>query len=128
MEDTGKRPQTGPGESPLGDLRDERIEDLDEERVPGVAGVFRLLHNVQVPMLRQLPDGLGVVGKEGGRRAQQPFVPRECRRVVSDRDAREQVELRGLNHASCSFLFTTRSSQTQRYTFLYTPRSIPVSV
>ena len=95
-------------ESPLGDLRDERVEVLDEEREPGVAGVFRLLHNVQVSMLRQLPDGLSVVGKEAGRRAQQPFVPRECRCAVGDRDAREQVELRGLHHASCCYLSHTQ--------------------
>src|SRR5437764_9360035 len=51
-------------ESPIGYLRDERIEVVDEERVHGVAGVFRLLHNVHVPMLRKLPHGLCLVWKE----------------------------------------------------------------
>ena len=56
--------------SPIGDLRDERIEVIDEERVPGVAGVFWLLHNVHVPMRSQLPHGLCVVWKEGRRLTQ----------------------------------------------------------
>jgi hypothetical protein len=34
-----------------------------------VAGAFRLLHNVHVPMLRKLPHGLCVVRKECGRGA-----------------------------------------------------------
>src|SRR5436853_3494381 len=67
-------------ESPLGDLRDERMKVSDEERVHGVAGVFRPLHNVHVAMLRKLPHGLCVVWKEGGREAQQPFVPFQRRR------------------------------------------------
>src|SRR6059058_5741842 len=37
-------------ESPIGYLRDERIEVIDEERVHGVAGVLRLLHNEHKPM------------------------------------------------------------------------------
>ena len=37
-------------ESQTSDLRDERIEVIDEERVHGVTGVFQLLHNVHVPM------------------------------------------------------------------------------
>src|SRR5205085_8580725 len=44
--------------SPIGYLRDERIEVIDEERVHGVAGVLRPLHNVQEPMLCKLPHGL----------------------------------------------------------------------
>ena len=55
------------GDSPISDLRDERIEAIDEKRVHGVSGVFRLLDNVHVPMLRKLPDGLCVVWKECGR-------------------------------------------------------------
>src|SRR5258708_5912859 len=66
-------------------------------------------------MRSQLPHGLSVVGKECGRIAQQPFVPRERRRVVGDRNSREQVEIRGRNHASCSFLFTIRSDQASWY-------------
>jgi hypothetical protein len=42
-------------ESPLGYPRDERVEIIDEERVHGVAGVFRLLHNVR-PMALTLRD------------------------------------------------------------------------
>jgi hypothetical protein len=52
-------------ESPIGYLRDERIEVIDEERVHGVACGFRLLHNVHVPMLRKLPHGLCVMWKAG---------------------------------------------------------------
>src|SRR5437588_4821111 len=37
-------------ESPVGYLRDERIEVIDEDRVHGVAGVLRLLHNEHKPM------------------------------------------------------------------------------
>jgi hypothetical protein len=43
--------------------------------VHGVSGVFRLLDNVHVPMLRNLPDGLCVVWKEYGRGSYQSFVP-----------------------------------------------------
>src|SRR5947209_9823081 len=60
-------------------------------------------------MRSQLPHGLCVVWEEGGLRAQQPFVPRERRRVVGDWNSREQVEIRSRNHSSCSFLFTNRS-------------------
>src|SRR5581483_5558231 len=52
------------GESPIGYLRDERIEVIDEKRVPGVTGVLRLLHNVHEPMRSQLPHGLCVVWEE----------------------------------------------------------------
>ena len=48
-------------ESPTGDLRDERIEVIDEERVQGVASVLGLQHNVHVPMRSQLPHGLCVM-------------------------------------------------------------------
>src|SRR5919199_4078913 len=71
-------------ESPIGYLRDERIEVSDEERVHGVAGMLRPLHNIHVPMLRKLPHGLCVGWKECGRGAQQPFVPLQRRRVVGD--------------------------------------------
>src|SRR6266581_6219843 len=91
-------------ESPIGYLRDERIEVIDEAQVHGVAGVLRPLHNVDEPMLRKLPHGLCVVWEECGLRAQQPFVPHERHRVVGDWDSREQVEIRGMNHSYCSFL------------------------
>src|SRR6516162_8871894 len=61
-------------EPPISNLRDERIEAIDEERVRGVAGVFLLLHNVQVPMLSKLPHCLCVVWKECRWEAQQSFV------------------------------------------------------
>ena len=44
-------------ESPVGDLCDERIKVMDEERVHGVAGVFRPLHDVHIPVFRKLPHG-----------------------------------------------------------------------
>ena len=53
------------GRAPVGYLRDERIEVIDEERVHGVAGVFRPLHNVHVPMLRELPTASVSCGKNG---------------------------------------------------------------
>src|SRR5947209_5357352 len=96
--------------SPIGYLRDERIEVIDEERVHGVAGVLRPLHNVHEPMLCKLPHGLCVVWEECGHRAQQPFVPRERRRVVGDWNSREQVEIRGMNHSSCSLYSKLRTS------------------
>src|SRR5205085_8744676 len=102
-------------ESPIGYLRDERIEVIDEDRVHGVASVLRPQHNVHVPMLRKLPHGLCVVWKECGLRAQQSFVPRERRRVVGDWNSREQVEIRGRNHSYCSFLLTNRSYQASLY-------------
>src|SRR5579859_2355131 len=37
-------------ESPIGYLRNERIEVIDEDRVHGVAGVLRPLHNEHEPM------------------------------------------------------------------------------
>ncbi len=95
-------------ESPISYLCDERIEVIDEARVQGVASVLRSEHNEHVPMLRKLPHGLCVVWEECGRGAQQPFVPRERRRVVGDWDSREQVEIRGMNHSSCSFLLRSR--------------------
>ena len=57
-------------ESPIGYLRDECIEVVDENRVHGVASVLRPLHNVHISMLRKLPHGLCVVWKECGREAQ----------------------------------------------------------
>lgn len=53
-------------ESPIGSLRDEVIEVIDEARVHGVAGVLQPLHNIHVPMRSQLPHGLCVVWEEGG--------------------------------------------------------------
>ena len=51
-------------ESPIGYLRHERIEIIDEAQVHGVASVLRPQHNVHVPMRSQLPHGLYVVRKE----------------------------------------------------------------
>src|SRR5882762_4200106 len=51
-------------ESPIGYLRDERIEVIDETQVHGMASVLRPQHNVHVPMRSQLPHGLSVVRKE----------------------------------------------------------------
>jgi hypothetical protein len=51
-------------DSPISDLRHERIEVIDEERVHGVAGMFGLLDNVNVTMFRKLPHGLSVAWKE----------------------------------------------------------------
>src|SRR5215472_7307103 len=51
-------------ESPIGYLRDERVEVIDEAQVHGVASVLRPQHNVYVPMRSQLPHGLSVVRKE----------------------------------------------------------------
>ena len=64
--------------------------------------------------------------KEGGRLTQQPLVPRERRRVVGDWNSREQVEIGGRHHASCSFLFTNRSYQASLYDTLHpeTPSSL----
>src|SRR5262249_35164546 len=91
-------------ESPISDLPDERIEVIDKESVHGVAGVFRLLHNVHVPMLPKLPHRLFVLRKECGRVAQQSFVPFQRRRVVADWDAREQIETFCLNHTHYALL------------------------
>ena len=61
--------------SPISNLRDYGIEVIDEERVRGVPSVFRVLHNVHVAVLRNLPHGLCFVRKECGWGAHQAFVP-----------------------------------------------------
>ncbi len=53
-------------ESPIGYLRDERIEVIGEDRVHGVAGVLRPQHNVNVPMLRKLPHDTEAVWELAG--------------------------------------------------------------
>jgi hypothetical protein len=62
-------------ESPFSDLPDERIEVSDEECVPGVTGVLRLLRGVDIPMLGKLANRLCFVRKECWAGAQQSLVP-----------------------------------------------------
>ena len=102
-------------ESPIGDLRDECIEIIDEERVHRVTGVFRLPNNVHVPMLRHLPNRLCVGWKKCGRGAQQLFVPWQRRHVIGNRDSSEQVEPFGLNHAYCLSLKQTGNCRVNWY-------------
>jgi hypothetical protein len=84
-------------------LRDKRIKVVDEERVHGVAGVFRPLHNVHVPMFRKLQHSLCVVWKEkwaGSLAAVRTIsAPPHSRQPGS----REQVELRGMKHSYAPF-------------------------
>jgi hypothetical protein len=87
-------------ESPISNVRNERIQVIDEQRVHGVASMFGLLRNIHIPMLRKLPHGLCLMWKECRWAAQQLFVPFERCGVVGDRDAREQIEAFGLNHSS----------------------------
>src|SRR6476619_3545223 len=47
--------------SSIGELRDDRIEIINEDRVLAMTGVFRALLNIQVPMLRKLPHSLCIV-------------------------------------------------------------------
>lgn len=79
-------------ESPVGDLGDEGVEVVDEDGVHGVAGMLGPLLDDQIPMFREFPHGLDVVGEERRWGAEQPFVPGQRRRVVLDRDSREQVD------------------------------------
>src|SRR5215475_4510751 len=81
------------------------VEVIDDDGVHGVAGVLGPLDDVHRPVLGQLPHGLGVVGEERGRGAEQPLVPGQRRRIVVDGYAREQVDghaemLRGCPHPS----------------------------
>src|SRR5579871_3616719 len=100
-------------ESPASDLRYEPIDIIDEERVPGVPGVFRLLHNVHVPMFCKRPNCLCVVRKECGRKSQQLFVPFDRCRVVGYRNSREQIKTVGLNHAYYTFPTLKKWFQTR---------------
>jgi hypothetical protein len=79
-------------DSSLGNLRDDPIEVIDEERVSGVTSVFRLLNNVDVAMLGKFPHSLYVFWNEC-RSSQEPFVPLQRRCVVSNPDACEQIEI-----------------------------------
>jgi DNA-directed RNA polymerase specialized sigma24 family protein len=51
-------------ESPIGYLRNERVEVIDEAQVHGMASVLWPQHNVHIPMRSELPHGLCVVRKE----------------------------------------------------------------
>ena len=89
------------GEPPLGDPRDERVEVVDEDDVPGVPGVLGPLLDEDEPVLGELPHGLGVRWDERRRRAEEPFVPPQGRRVVGDPDSRNMIDghARGLEEA-----------------------------
>ena len=56
---------------------------------PGMLGP---LDDVHRPVFGELPHGLGVVGKEGWRGAEQPLVPGQRRGVVADWYPCEQVD------------------------------------
>jgi hypothetical protein len=64
-----------------------------------MAGVIGLFHDVDVPMLRKLPHGLGLVRKERWRRTEQLLVPCSGLDEVANRDSREQVEWHFREHA-----------------------------
>lgn len=48
------------GECPLSDLRDERVEVVDKDEVPGVSGVLALLFDEDEPAVGELPHGLDI--------------------------------------------------------------------
>ena len=73
------------------ELADERVEVIDEDEMPSVAGVLGTLLDEDVPVLAELPHRLGIVGEEGRRRAEEPLVPVHRRPQVRDGDSREQI-------------------------------------
>src|SRR5579875_388303 len=74
------------------DPRDESVQTIDEEQEASVARVLRLLHDVEVPVLRYLPDGFRAVREEGGCGAHELLVPLLRAAEVADGDARKEVQ------------------------------------
>lgn len=79
-------------QSALRYLGDQRVEVINDDGVHGVAGVFRLLDDVHRPVFGEFPHSLGVVGEERRRGAEQPLVPGQRSRVVTDWYTCEQVD------------------------------------
>jgi hypothetical protein len=75
-----------------GDLDDADVEVFKEEGVHGVAGVLGAEVDIEVTVFGELPDGFGVVGKEGGWGAEQALVPGEGGGIIRDGDAGEEVQ------------------------------------
>lgn len=78
-------------ESTLCNARDNRVEVVDKDEVPGVSSVLGPLLNEDEPVLGELPHGLGVIGDERRRRAEESLIPPQGDRVVADRDPGEQI-------------------------------------
>jgi hypothetical protein len=63
--------------------------------MPCVPGVLTLLLDEDEPVLGEFPYRLGLRRHERCRRAEEPLVPLQRRRVVGDRDTREEVHRQG---------------------------------
>src|SRR5262249_25989162 len=92
-----------------------------EKRVPGVAGVFRLLHYVEVPVLRKLPHASVSCGKKVGGEpstVRTNAVALHSRRPGFLRTGRASWTV---YQASCSFLVTEISADAEDGVF-FCPR------
>ena len=69
-----------------------RVEIVDDNRDDCPAGRIAVLEDVQVAVLRELPDGLRGVRLERRFPAQQALVPRLGGVVIADTDAGEEVD------------------------------------
>lgn len=73
-------------ETSLGDLRDERVEVINKDEVPGVPRMFGLLFDEDRPMFGEFPYCLRLVCKERRRRPEELFVPLYGCRIVGNRN------------------------------------------
>src|SRR6266516_268031 len=73
------------------DVRNVRVEVVEEDDVGRPAGALDVLHDEQPAMLRELPGRLSRMRYEGRLRAEQPLIPRLRCLVVADADPREEV-------------------------------------
>ena len=72
-------------QSPLGYLGHPAVEVVNDDGVPGVAGMFRQLDDVHRPVLSEFPHRLGVVGEErrrGLEPAQRETYPNGVRKIT----------------------------------------------
>lgn len=78
----------------------------------------RILYDIDIAMLGDLPHRLSVVRKEGGWEAKKPFIPQQRCCIIGDQDARKEVETVSLKH-----VFILNSL---RYTLMRTSLSIHI--
>jgi hypothetical protein len=90
-----------------GDLGDESVEIVNEDRLDGVTGVLGVLLDEERSVLGKLPHRFCVGCDEGRLGAQQSHVPGFRSLIVTDADSSEQVEwhaamLRGMGGPAAS--------------------------
>lgn len=71
------------------DLRENRVEVVDEYQMPGMPRTFSADFDEEVSVRGKLPDGLLVIWEEGRRLSQQPSIPVDGSRPVGDRSSGE---------------------------------------